>query len=59
MQQKPEDPMTAMAEMAVSLHEIFLAYVAAGFTQSQALYLVGQMVREATAQQHKGGADDA
>lgn len=39
-----EDPITQLAEGAASAHELFLAYVAAGFTENQALYLVAQMV---------------
>ena len=41
----PPDPMTAMAELASNLHEVFIAYVAAGFTEGQAIYLVGQILR--------------
>jgi len=40
----PEDPITALTEMAASLHEMFKAYVEAGFTEEQALYLVGRIV---------------
>jgi hypothetical protein len=40
----PQDPMTALAEGAAHLHEIFLAYVNAGFTEAQALHLVGQVL---------------
>lgn len=32
---------------AVALHEMYLAYVAAGFTEAQALYLVGQILAAA------------
>lgn len=35
----PRDPFGAMAEAAAAIHEVFLSYVAAGFTESQALYL--------------------
>jgi len=40
----PPDPMQAMAEAAVGMHEIFLAYVEAGFSPQQAVYLVGVML---------------
>lgn len=40
----PEDPITQLAVAAVSLHELFVAYVGAGFTENQALYLVGQIM---------------
>ncbi|MEO3856220.1 hypothetical protein [Acrocarpospora sp. B8E8] len=40
----PQDPLSALAAAAAQLHELFTTYVAAGFTETQALYLVGQMV---------------
>jgi hypothetical protein len=40
----PQDPLTVMAEGAAQTHEIFLSYLAAGFTAEQALYLVGQVL---------------
>jgi hypothetical protein len=43
----PEDPITELATAAVSLHELFSAYVGAGFNENQALYLVGQLVAAA------------
>jgi hypothetical protein len=36
----PEDPMTALAEGAASMHELFMAYVNAGFTSAEALQIV-------------------
>jgi hypothetical protein len=33
-----------MAEAAAELHEIFTAYIAAGFTEQQALYLIAHIV---------------
>lgn len=33
----PEDPMTSLAEGAASLHELFMAYVNAGFSRDEAL----------------------
>lgn len=38
----PEDPITQLAAGAVQLHELYASFVAAGFSESQALYLVGQ-----------------
>jgi len=38
---EPDDPITQLATAAVSLHELYTAYVGAGFTENQALYLVG------------------
>jgi hypothetical protein len=35
----PPDPITVVAEMANSLHEIFKTYVSAGFSEAQAIYL--------------------
>lgn len=42
----PADPMTQLGENATMLHELYLSYVAGGFTSWQAMYLVGQFVRE-------------
>jgi hypothetical protein len=41
----PEDPLTELAASAVQLHECFQAFQTAGFSEAQAMYLVGQMVR--------------
>ena len=35
----------SMAESAVAMHELFLSLVKAGFSEQQALYLVGQALR--------------
>lgn len=43
----PEDPITQLAVAAASAHEMFTSYVAAGFTEAQALYLVGQILASA------------
>jgi hypothetical protein len=40
----PQDPVTALAEAAASLHELYVTYVQSGFTPAQALYLVGQLI---------------
>jgi len=50
----PADPLTAMAEAAVALHEVFKSYVKAGFTEAQALTLVAAMV---TAQMQGGSSE--
>jgi hypothetical protein len=48
----PQDPITALVQAAASVHEMFLAYLAAGFTEQQALYLIAQVLAAgATAQQ--------
>lgn len=39
---EPDDPITQLAAAAVQLHELYASFVAAGFSESQALYLVGQ-----------------
>lgn len=38
------EPMTELAEQATSLHEMYLALVAAGFRPDQALYLTAQVI---------------
>jgi hypothetical protein len=40
-----DEPMTELGESAVHMHEVFLSYVQAGFTEQQALYLVGQALK--------------
>jgi hypothetical protein len=37
----PLDPMTALAEMAATVHTLFEAYKAAGFTDYQACVILG------------------
>ncbi|MFI7890861.1 hypothetical protein ACIFUY_06310 [Streptomyces sp. CACIS-1.16CA] len=41
---EPTDPMTELAAAAVQLHEMHQAYVAAGFTEQQALELVKAVI---------------
>lgn len=41
----PGDPMTLMAEGAAQVHELFTAYVGAGFSEAQAIYLTGVVLR--------------
>lgn len=38
------DSLTPLAASAAKVHELWSAYVAAGFTEQQALYLVAQIV---------------
>ena len=45
----PPDPFTDMAVMAALLHEAFEAYMGAGFTEAQAIVLVGSMVQQLVA----------
>lgn len=37
----PPDPVSALAEGAAQIHELFTAYMNAGFARQEALYLVG------------------
>lgn len=46
----PPSPLTALAEGAAQLHELYTAYVAAGFTPAQAMQLVCAMVGGAAGQ---------
>lgn len=39
-EQLPESPLTAMAEGAAQLHEMYTAYMEAGFTEARAFDLV-------------------
>jgi len=36
----PQDPLTELAEGAAQLHEVFLSYVGAGFSEAQAMQIV-------------------
>jgi hypothetical protein len=40
MPETPQDPLTELAAGAVQLHELFLAQVAAGFTEPQAMQII-------------------
>lgn len=40
----PPDPLTELAKGAAQVHELFSSYVDAGFSENQALYLVGKML---------------
>jgi hypothetical protein len=48
MAPEPVDPISSIAESAAATHEMFISYVAAGFTEPQALYLIGQMLAAMT-----------
>lgn len=41
----PKSPIGALLEAAISMHELYKSFVAAGFTEQQALYLVSQSLR--------------
>jgi hypothetical protein len=43
----PANWIDQMAMAAAGLRELFLAYTGAGFTEQQALYLIGQLMRGA------------
>jgi hypothetical protein len=47
MPPEPADPITELLSMAAQLHELYLAYVQAGFTEAQAIYLIGQQIQAA------------
>ena len=51
----PLDPLTALAEGAAQMHEMFLAYVQAGFTEQQALYLVDSALKAMLSPPTSGG----
>jgi len=38
------DPLTALQAGAASIHELYKAWVEAGFTRDEALYLIAQML---------------
>jgi hypothetical protein len=40
----PNEPLTQMVEGTAQIHELFLSFVAGGFSEMQALYLVGQIL---------------
>lgn len=41
----PSSPVSALLEAAISMHELYVSFVAAGFTEAQALTLVAQTLR--------------
>lgn len=40
----PQDPIQGMAAGAIALHEMYVSFCKAGFTEFQALYLAGKYV---------------
>lgn len=40
-----ESSLTLLLQAAVSMHEMFITLMESGFTEMQALYLVGQILR--------------
>lgn len=51
----PVEPLTELVESTVQQHEMFLAYQQAGFTENQALYLVGCALRAMLSPPTAGG----
>ena len=47
------DQPLSMAEVAIALHEAFQSFTKAGFTEQQALYLVGQILMKDTGKEGK------
>lgn len=43
----PADPFGVLSEAAVSMHELFVSYCNAGFTEEQSMYLLVQMMGQA------------
>jgi hypothetical protein len=41
------DDFTPLGDLAITLHEMYTEYVRAGFTESQAMYLIGKQVEAA------------
>lgn len=41
----PNNPISALLEAAVTMHEMYVSFIAAGFTEVQALTLVSQTLR--------------
>lgn len=44
MASDPADPISALAVAATTAHELYTTLVTSGFTEGQAMYLVGQML---------------
>lgn len=42
----PADPIGPLAEAAISLHELFKAYIDAGFTEGQAMFLIAVLLQD-------------
>jgi hypothetical protein len=43
----PDDPMTTLGEQAHNLHELYLAFVNAGFSADQAMQLIASVMAAA------------
>lgn len=41
----PNNPISVLLEAAISMHELYVSFIAAGFTEAQALTLVAQTLR--------------
>lgn len=55
MSERQTEPMTPMAEATAHLHEMFVTLVAGGFTEAQALHMLGVMLAT-NGQQQQGGS---
>ncbi len=51
----PQEPMTLLAEGAAQQHEMFTAWVQVGFTEQQALYLLGCVLKAMLSPPASGG----
>ena len=45
MSEEPNTPITALWESALAMHEIFLTFMEAGFSESQALFMMVEMIK--------------
>lgn len=41
----PDNPISVLLEAAINMHELYISFIAAGFTEAQALTLVAQTLR--------------
>lgn len=48
MPETPESPLTELAAAAAQLHELYAAYVDAGFTEEYALRIIDMITADAT-----------
>lgn len=53
----PEDPITALAAAATGMHELFTAYIDAGFTRAEALQILIAVVTAPMRPLNPGGAE--
>lgn len=49
---EPTDPITQLAAAAVQLHELYVSYIEAGFTEAQAFDLVKALLLASASQQN-------